>query len=903
MLLLVLQSASYISQYIEQSGKYDHQLTALHQISDIHQLITQLQLHRGLINGFLQGKLDYKQKIQQNEKEINSILKHFHSNRQNPLLKDLEIKIRQLYLQKHEKSVPAYVIFDRHTNIINALINLTHTIAEANAFGTSRHLTLNHMAKMLIEDLLLLQEATGKLRGLTVGLLSQDYITSAQKSQLLSLYIQAKTYGKSPINDTIQKSMNKQYPEIKQKNDLMLYRLDNMLYIVRNTFFPRQMHLVNASHFFKIATDTIDAQHQLYKQIARQYQKTIQHLQTSLYTKIALVTSVMIAVLIGIFYIYAAFYHSVLRSIRKLHEASKLIAAGETKIHLQSDTNDEIGDALLAFNHMSQKLDQNISFLNSYKHAIDEASIVSKTDCRGIITYANDKFCEISGYSKEELLGKPHNIVRDPDTPKNVFKEMWQTIKKGKTWHGIVKNRRKNGGSYIVDATIMPIFDNNRNIVEYIGIRHDVTELEKSKTTIEEEMQKQKIDPLTGLANRIQLIEDLHCLQKPVLLYLNIDDFTKLNDFYGAEAGNNVLKYVASLLQAKVPERIQLYRLQSDEFLLLFEEDQITQTPQNLMDGIIEFIEVQTNSCDPETCISITLTGSITNYQQSDNFENLLSYATLARKIAQKEHRKYLLYSENLNKESNYQNNIKWINKIKKALYEDRITAFFQPIIDNKSGNIHKYEALVRMIEKDGTIVSPFFFLEIAKKAKLYTQITKVMFDKAFEAFMDAPEYDFSINITVEDIEDEEIAAYIFEKLKYFPHPQNVILEITESEEIKDYAQVNAFIKKAKTMGVRIAIDDFGSGYSNFAHIISMDADFIKIDGSLIKNIDQDKEARIITEAIIAFSKKLGTKTVVEFVHNQTIYDIVREIGADYAQGFYLGEPAAEIKSLETAHA
>ncbi len=295
------------------------------------------------------------------------------------------------------------------------------------------------------------------------------------------------------------------------------------------------------------------------------------------------------------------------------------------------------------------------------------------------------------------------------------------------------------------------------------------------------------------------------------------------------------------------------------------------------------------------------MTGSIATYKDSDNYEDLLSYVILARKAAQKEYKKYLSYNIKLHDGEDYQNNINWINKIKDALNEDRIVAFFQPIIENKSDKIHKYEALVRMKDVDGKIVSPYFFLDIAKQAKLYTKITKVMFEKTFATFREKPEYEFSINITEADIIDEEIAKFIIQKIQDFPYPKNIVLEITESEEIKDYKKVNIFISKAKKLGAKIAIDDFGSGYSNFEHIIKMDADFIKIDGSLIKNIQTDQESRIITEAIIAFSKKLGSKTIVEFVHNQSVQNIVKEIGADYSQGFHLGEPMQTLEEVALA--
>jgi EAL domain-containing protein (putative c-di-GMP-specific phosphodiesterase class I) len=248
-----------------------------------------------------------------------------------------------------------------------------------------------------------------------------------------------------------------------------------------------------------------------------------------------------------------------------------------------------------------------------------------------------------------------------------------------------------------------------------------------------------------------------------------------------------------------------------------------------------------------------------------------------------------------MRKNEDYAYNMEWIKRIKEAIEEDRIVCYYQPIFNNATQQINKYESLVRIIDRDGQPISPFFFLEIAKKAKLYEQISKIIIDKTLETFKKVPDMEFSLNLTVDDILSEKITNYIYQRLESYPNPSRVVFEITESQEVSDYKIINKFIKYVKQYNVKIAIDDFGSGYANFEHILNIDADYIKIDGSLIKNIDTDKNAYIITEAIINFSKKLGRKTIAEFIHNKAIFNIVKELGADYSQGFYLGVPAKYI--------
>jgi PAS domain S-box-containing protein/diguanylate cyclase (GGDEF)-like protein len=542
---------------------------------------------------------------------------------------------------------------------------------------------------------------------------------------------------------------------------------------------------------------------------------------------------------------------------------------------------------------LEKKQKNSINFLNAYKMAIDKTSIVSKTNLDGVITYVNRQFCEISGYREDELLGFSHNIIRHPDVPKEVFKEMWRKIQNREIWRGIIKNRKKSGDSYIVNATIIPVVDENKNIIEYIAVRHNITELMKTK----EKLAQQKIDILTKLPNKNAFLEEVKEFKKPILFYLNIDDFMSLNNLYGNKIGDRVLVHMANLLKDMLKdEECKIYRVYNDEFLILCEEGEINiDNYKEFLLEIINSIERNTLACNAPECIGFTLSGGVSYYKHNSNYENLSLLASIARNIAKQNNRKILLYSHDMQNEEDYAKNIAWIKNIKKAIANNKFIPYFQPIQDNRTNKIVKYEALIRMIDDNKRIVTPFFFLEVAKKAKLYSTITRVVIDKSLNFFKDRPEYECSINLSTDDIMNVETRRYIYEKLKDYPHPQNIIFEITESEEIRDFKIVNLFIKRVRDYGVKISIDDFGTGYANFEYILNLNVDYIKIDGSLIKNIVTDKQSKIIVEAIIAFSKKLGTKTVVEYVSSQEIYDEVVSLGADYSQGYYIGKPQATL--------
>nr|WP_306459109.1 EAL domain-containing protein [Aliarcobacter faecis] len=234
-----------------------------------------------------------------------------------------------------------------------------------------------------------------------------------------------------------------------------------------------------------------------------------------------------------------------------------------------------------------------------------------------------------------------------------------------------------------------------------------------------------------------------------------------------------------------------------------------------------------------------------------------------------------------------------WTRKLKNAFIKDSIEVFYQPLIDNITKEVHKYECLVRMIEDDGKVISPFFFLEISKKSNQYTKLTRVVIEKAFKKFSNLP-YEFSVNISYDDIEKDDFLDFIKEMLLKYNVQNKVIFEILEDENIKNYTYLISFIDEIKSLGCKVAIDDFGTGYSNFEHILKMNADYLKIDASLIKNIEKDENSYKITKTIIEFAKSLNLKTIAEYVENEEIFNIVKELGADYSQGYYFSPPIAE---------
>ncbi|RUM61107.1 MAG: hypothetical protein DSY59_02025 [Persephonella sp.] len=422
--------------------------------------------------------------------------------------------------------------------------------------------------------------------------------------------------------------------------------------------------------------------------------------------------------------------------------------------------------------------------------------------------------------------------------------------------------------------------------VAYLGTQRKVKEFMKIKKELENIVER---DELTDLGNRLAFIKDKNQLREPTLILLNIDNFKQVNESYGTEIGDFLLKNLAKTIKNFLSTEAlngKVYRLGADDFGVLLDDykDKIKEITEKL----IKYIENRPFKYG-DLYIPISVSAGIALNRP------LFEKADMALRYVKESRQKYAVYTEDMNIQDKIVNRINVIKTIKRALQEDGIFLVYQPIENLKTNKIEKFEVLVRIIDEKGRVLYPGEFLDVAKGAKLYGEITKKVLEKTFNTL---EEYDveLSVNLSVEDVVDENIRFLI---RKYIKNPllaKKLTFEILEDMAIEEYKEeFKEFIDEMRIFGVKIAIDDFGSGYSNFAHILNLKPDFIKIDGSLIKEIDVKEKNRLISETIVSFCKKLGIKTVAEFVWNKDVYETVKKIGFDYAQGFYISKPLTKL--------
>ena len=504
------------------------------------------------------------------------------------------------------------------------------------------------------------------------------------------------------------------------------------------------------------------------------------------------------------------------------------------------------------------------------------------TDKRNKIIELNDAFTNILGYTKEDVIGKDPKILASGKHHKKYYEEMWRAIKQDKHYSNEIINKRKNGSLIAQWISINPIYDEKGDIQNYVAIFTDISKLKESEEKIEFLAYH---DSLTSSYNKVYLEEQLstELTEHSSLTLLNIDNFSYVNLSYGFDIGDKLLIGIANELR-KLCLETELCRINSDEFAIFCKEE-------NRIKERIEKIRIHFSKYSfyiEDININVSF-----SYGASSGENCSLQNSALALKRAKEggKNRFHIFNKEDNSSDKHKRENfVKYNNILHEAIQYGFITPYFQGIRNNTTGEISKYEALVR-IEKNGELILPHLFLQTAKLSGMLPEITKIMINKTF-SIMAAFKYQFSINITEDDLDLDYLEKYLREKShEYGIAPRRVILEILEgvsSTGKRDHIrQLNAL----KRAGYLLAIDDFGAEYSNFERVLDLEIDFLKIDARYIKNIDINHKSYEITKSIAYFAKNAKIPCVAEYVHGENIQKVIEELEIEYSQGYLFSEP------------
>ena len=456
----------------------------------------------------------------------------------------------------------------------------------------------------------------------------------------------------------------------------------------------------------------------------------------------------------------------------------------------------------------------------------------------------------------------------------------------------LLQERLKN---YIVQKDAMIL----STIIYFLIIYLLLYTLFKNEKTAKENEHLAYFDQLTSLPNRYALDRDLKRTNPVSVQLIDIKKFSFINDFYGEEIGDTILIKVAQTIKNIAQKQgCHVYRVAADQFMSMNTSEDRTLC-HKVAKAIFKYfntttLEIVTKDSNVITVsLKVRIAKVFINPMQEDDKFHARVKADIALNYAKKKHKDYITYDKNLQLEERIKEELEVVKTVQNAILQNNVIPVFQRITKD---NGDTFEVLMRIRNKDdNTLIPPALFLHNVQNTPYYPQLTKIIIKKSFDYFQNTS-YSFSLNFSFADITNKSTVAYLINMVEKYKMQNKLIIEILETESLHNITLVKHFIEKVRSYGIQIAIDDFGSGYSNFIYLAQLEPDYIKIDGSIIKNIDTDEKSFIIAKHISEFAKEIGCKTIAEFVHSKEVAQKLEELHIDGMQGYYIAKPLEDIK-------
>lgn len=529
----------------------------------------------------------------------------------------------------------------------------------------------------------------------------------------------------------------------------------------------------------------------------------------------------------------------------------------------------------------------------------EEGSII--TDQNGIILDSNAAFSRVTGYSPEEVIGKNPSILKSGIQDADFYSQMWQKVTTDGSWSGEIWNKRKNGEIYPEWLKIFAVFDENKKIVNYVSLFSDISE---SKNHTDQIQYLAYHDALTGLPNRSKFnnilrlaIEDsITSKSICIVAYLDIDGFKPVNDKFGHNIGDKLLKKVAKRINEGIRNHDTCARIGGDEFVILLTDIHDEKEAELILSRLCSNIAAPFFVDEIPILVSISIGMAICPKQSSEP-DILLRYADQAMYAAKRNGKNQIkIFDARLDQKIISKNLLK--EQILDAVVNGELELFWQPYFKLTSNEILGAEVLLRW-NKNGEIISPASFLNVIDKDEAGTKVGDYVIEETFKHISELNEDSknhnlfFSINLFQNQLLHDDFESKIFALLKKYPdvNPSQITFEILETTAIDDFNQINNLINRLHAVGIEFAIDDFGTGYSSLTYFSKINAHTIKIDKSFIMRIEDEHTDHGIISSIISLSHNFNKTLIAEGVETDIQKRMLIELGCEIGQGYLFNRP------------
>ena len=529
-----------------------------------------------------------------------------------------------------------------------------------------------------------------------------------------------------------------------------------------------------------------------------------------------------------------------------------------------------------------------------------------------VFSYVSPGVKSTLGYTPEDMMGRTMFdalFASGDDAARELLEGLakrHQPYRELEFW-----TRTKMGERVCLRLSGIPVFDQEGNFDGYRGAATNIT---SSKVDRENMLRLATTDHLTGLLNRNRFMEELeHTIAlarrhntQGVVLFIDLDRFKAVNDTHGHEAGDEVIRSIANILKKSVRSTDVVSRLAGDEFAVIMHNVDTKQAQEKVNEIIdrVNKMRVEYKGAKLQVTMSVGMIG----YPQSGkDASQLLTSADLAMYRAKDMGRNRLYIDEGLLTSSKtsatVREQLEWIDRLRTALDEDKFEMHYQPIVPCGKDKHTIYEALIRLRDEEGNLGAPALFIDAAEHFGMIRDLDRAVVERCIKKQVELEKQGkpvvFSINLSGMSFGDDELLQHMkkfFKKHK--ADPTKFIFEVTETAAMRDIDEAREFVSELKKMGSKFALDDFGVGFSSFFYIKHLEVDYIKIDGSYIKNLDSSAEDRLFVKSLVDLATGLGIETVAEFVENQAILDQLERMDVTYVQGYHLSRPEEDIDGL-----